>query len=457
MLIAPSLTPPYNRCDVEHQHEDIHTMPRPSFRPDSGRRPADTMMAMGARLAGAAIRASGHGQGATLPGLLAERCAPGIAARQAARLDRVVLVTGTNGKTTTTAMLAAALTASGRRVASNATGSNLYRGLATALLATDRATQDAVLEVDEAVLAQAVQELRPCLVVLLNLTRDQLDRHHEVGGLARRWRKAVAALAPGAVVVANGAEPPTAWVAQAAPSALLVQVTGVTLGRDHAGCPACGSLLTQAGSGSYGCPGCGWAPGPASVRIGRDGRQASLDGPGGTWPVQLPVASDGSALNVAAAWAAATRLGVDPAAALTTITRMGTVQGRFATSSWRGILVRLLLAKNPAGWDEVLSAADDQRNAAVVAVNAGTPDGRDTSWLWDVDMTRLQNRPLVAATGRRAEDVALRLEVAGVPCRVVRPLAAAIAQAGGRPGPHEVDVFADYTSFSQARELIGRD
>jgi UDP-N-acetylmuramyl tripeptide synthase len=188
-------------------------MPRPSVGPDGGRRLADQVLTVGVRLVGAVIRVSGRGQGATLPGLLAERCAPGIAARRAARLDRVVLVTGTNGKTTTTAMVAAALAAAGRRVASNATGSNLYRGLATALLATDRATQDAVLEVDEAVLAQAIQELRPCLVVLLNLTRDQLDRHHEVGGLARRWRQAVAALGPGAVVVANGAEPPTAWAA----------------------------------------------------------------------------------------------------------------------------------------------------------------------------------------------------------------------------------------------------
>ncbi len=431
-------------------------MPEPSVRPDGHRRLADRVVAGGARLAGAAIRASGRGQGATLPGLLAERCAPGIAARRAARLDRVVLVTGTNGKTTTTAMVAAALAASGRRVASNAAGSNLYRGMATALLAASPATQDAVLEVDEAVLATAVQELRPCLVVLLNLTRDQLDRYHEVGGLARRWRQAVAALAPGAVVVANGAEPPTAWVAQAAPSALLVRVESGGLGRDHAGCPACGSLLSQAGSGSYECGHCGWAPGLASVRVERAGHQASLNGPGGTWPARLPLASDGSALDVAAAWAAATRLGVDPAAALTTIAGIGTVQGRYATCSWHGLMVRLLLAKNPAGWDEALSAADDWRRAAVVAVNAGIPDGRDTSWLWDVDMARLRDRPLVAATGQRAEDVALRLEVAGVPCRVVRPLATAIAWAGGWTGQRGVDLFADYTSFSQARELIGR-
>jgi lipid II isoglutaminyl synthase (glutamine-hydrolysing) len=430
-------------------------MPEPSVRYGRGWRRVDRVVAVGVRLVGAVIRASGRGQGATLPGLLAEGCAPGIAARRAARLDRVVLVTGTNGKTTTTALLAAALATGGRRVVSNAAGSNLYRGLATALLAAGRATQDAVLEVDEAVLARAVRELRPCLVVLLNLTRDQLDRHHEVGGLARRWRQAVAALAPGAMVVANGGEPPTAWAAQAAPSALLVRIKGRGLGRDHAGCPACGSLLSQAGSASYGCGPCGWAPGPASVRIERDGYQASLDGLGGRWSVRLPLASDGSALDLAAAWAAATRLGVDPAAALATIAGIGTVQGRYAACSWHGVMVRPLLAKNPAGWDEALGAADDRRRAAVVAVNGGIPDGRDTSWLWDVDMARLGDRPLVTATGRRAEDVALRLEVAGVPCGIVRPLAAAIAQAGGRPGRRGVDLFADYTSFRQARELIG--
>jgi lipid II isoglutaminyl synthase (glutamine-hydrolysing) len=421
-----------------------------------GRRLADRVVAGGAQLAGTAIRASGRGQGTTLPGLFAERCAPGIGARRAARLDRVVLVTGTNGKTTTTAMVAAALAASGRRVATNAAGSNLYQGMVTALLAGGRATQDAVLEVDEAVLAKAVLELRPGLVVLLNLTRDQLDRHHELGGQARRWRQAVAALTPGATVVANGGEPPTAWVAQAAPSALLVRVEGVGLGRDHAGCPACGSLLSRAGWDLYRCRHCGWAPDPAAVRVERDGHQASLHGPGGTWPVRLPLASDGSALDLAAAWAAATRLGVDPAAALTTIAGIGTVQGRYATCSWNGVMVRLLLAKNPAGWDEALGAADDPRRAAVVAVNGGIPDGRDTSWLWDVDMARLGGRPLVAATGQRAEDVALRLEVAGVPCRIVRPLATAIARAGGRGGQRGVDLFADYTSFTQARELIGR-
>jgi lipid II isoglutaminyl synthase (glutamine-hydrolysing) len=129
------------------------------------------------------------------------------------------------------------------------------------------------------------------------------------------------------------------------------------------------------------------------------------------WSVQLPLASDGSALDLAAA----TCLGIDPAAALATIAGIGTVQGRYPSCCWHGIMVRLLLAKNPAGWDEALGAADDRRRAAVVAINGGIPGGCDTSWLWDVDLTRLCDRPLVVATGRRAEDVALRLEVAGVP------------------------------------------
>src|SRR4029453_11988377 len=105
-----------------------------------------------------------------------------------------------------------------------------------------------------------------------------------------------------------------------------------------------------------------------------------------------------------------------------TIAGIGTVQGRYAACSWHGVMVRLLLAKKPAGWDEALGAADDRRRAAVVAVNGGIPDGRDTSWLWDVDMARLGDRPLVTATGRRAEDRALPRGGAGGACVGGRPV-----------------------------------
>ena len=406
------------------------------------------------RLAGAASRATRRGQGNTLPGLVAERLAPGVARRRAARLDRVALVSGTNGKTTTTAMLAAALAADGRRVVSNQTGSNLHRGLATALLRADSTAQDAVLEVDEAVLPRAVEELRPRLLVLLNLTRDQLDRHHEVGGMTRRWRAAVARLDRAAEVVAGGADPRTAWVAQAAPHALLVAPAHARLGRDDAGCPRCGGLLREQPPGPYRCNRCGWAPAPAAVVVERDGHDVHLRGLGQRRATRLPVATDGYALDAAMAWTAALRLGADPLRALAAIAWLEAVQDRYASGSSDGTPVRLLLAKNPAGWDEALAAATDRGRAAVVSVNGGGPDGRDTSWLWDVDLGALRGRPQVVATGDRAEDVAVRLQVAGVACSLVRPLGRAIAKAGGRG--REVDLFADYTSFQLARELIHR-
>jgi lipid II isoglutaminyl synthase (glutamine-hydrolysing) len=425
------------------------------MRAPAGQETTDRAVAGAARLVGAVIRATGRGQGATLPGLLAERCAPGITRRRAARLERAVLVSGTNGKTTTTAMLATALAADGRRAVSNGAGSNLYRGLATALLGADEAAQDAVLEVDEAVLPRAIQELRPALVVLLNLTRDQLDRHHEVAGLASRWRRAVAGLPTAATAIAGGGDPRTAWAAEVAPHAVLVGMPGAGLGRDGAGCPCCGALLDQARSGGYACGRCGWTPRPLSVRVERRGAEVELHGLGARAAARLPVAADGYALDAGMAWTAAVRLGADPAAAMAAIAGLGVVQDRYALRSVGGVPVRMLLAKNPAGWDEALTAAADRGRAAVVAVNGGGPDGRDTSWLWDVEIARLSGRPLVVATGERAEDVALRLEVAGVPCAVVRPLETAIALAGGTAG-HGVDLFADYTAFRRAQELTGR-
>jgi lipid II isoglutaminyl synthase (glutamine-hydrolysing) len=406
--------------------------------------------------AGAAIRSTGRWQGGSLPGVLAERCAPGITRRRAACLNRAVLVSGTNGKTTTTAMVAAALAGDGRPVVSNGSGSNLWRGLTTALLGADARARDAVLEVDEAVLARAADQLRPDVVVLLNLTRNQLDRHHEVQRLAAHWRAAVGRLPAAATVIADGGDPRVAWAAEAAPRTVLVGLQGRRLGRDGAGCPVCGGLLGQAGSGRYRCRQCGWSPPAPTVVVERQGHHIRLHGFGSGHRGRLTVATDGQALDVAAAWAAATWLGADPERSLAVIAGLGTVQDRYAELSWRGSRLRLLLAKNPAGWDEALAAARDPGGAAVVAVNGGGPDGRDTSWLWDVDMGALRRRPLVVATGARAEDVALRLEVAGVACTLVRPLRAAIGRAAGRGSGRRVDLFADYTSFQQARRLLRR-
>jgi UDP-N-acetylmuramyl tripeptide synthase len=177
-----------------------------------------------------------------------------------------------------------------------------------------------------------------------------------------------------------------------------------------------------------------------------------LEGFGASREASLPVASPGYAANVAAAWAAAVTLGVEPAVAIEAIAGVQVVESRYADLAWRGRTVRLLLAKNPAGWDDVLAGVAASSRPAVVSINAGIPDGRDTSWIWDVDMRSLGGRSVVVASGARAEDIALRLAVAGLDPAVEPDLERALVRACGDGG--SVDLLGDYTSFQAARRLI---
>ncbi|HEX9342260.1 MAG TPA: MurT ligase domain-containing protein [Actinomycetota bacterium] len=412
----------------------------------------DQLARLVARTARRSIRISGRGQGSTLPGRLAERVSPGVLARAAKGLDPLVLVSGTNGKTTTTALLSAALRAAGHRVVTNATGSNLRSGLTSALVCHRGPADCAVLEVDEATMPRVVGDLRPNLLVLLNLSRDQLDRYHEVRSVGAAWRTAATRLGSHARVVAVDHDPLVCYAAQGAPEAVMVGVSGAHLGRDHAGCPACGDLLGS-NRGRAACPGCQWQPGPRQVEAFRQGSLVRLRGLGEQVHLSLPVASPGYAANATAAWAAAVTLGVDATAAARAIAGVKVVEARYAEVGWRGRTVRLLLAKNPAGWDEVLAAVAGSERPAVVSLEAGIPDGRDTSWFWDVDIRALRNRPVVVASGSRARDVALRLGVAGVNYEVEPRLDRALALAGGKGGA--LDLLADYTSFQAARRLVG--
>jgi hypothetical protein len=167
----------------------------------------DRLAALLARSCRWAIRATGSGAGNTLPGRLAEWVAPGVLGRAAVGLRPIVLVSATNGKTTTTALISAALRAAGRRVVTNSSGSNLHRGLTAAVLSSPGVAGCAVLEVDEATLPGVVDELDPDMLVLLNLSRDQLDRFHEVHTVASRWRSAAGRLHRGARVVAVDHDP----------------------------------------------------------------------------------------------------------------------------------------------------------------------------------------------------------------------------------------------------------
>ncbi len=417
-------------------------------------RPVRVALAVAAtRAVNAASRRTGHGSGTVAGGRVGLGLYPGMV-RSLAAGRPVGLVSGTNGKTTTTRLLAAALEGAGAGpVVSNVTGANMPAGHAAALAAGPPAGP-VVLEVDEGYLAATVADTDPRVVVLLNLSRDQLDRTNEVRRTAGAWR---AALGPdGPEVVANADDPLVAWAAGGARTTWVA--AGIRWREDAVGCPACGGRIEfdQAG---WACP-CGFArpePGVAldDAEAGATVRWAD----GRTEPLGARLPGRFNRANTLMAAVAATVMGVPWEGALAGATSVEEVAGRFARATVGGVPTRLLLAKNPAGWAELLALVARGDLPVVVAINARIADGRDPSWLWDVPFEQLAGRPVVA-TGERRLDLAVRLRHAGVahqlaedPQAAVR-LAAGAADANG-PGA-EVEFIGNYTAFDDLRRAAAR-
>ena len=412
-------------------------------------------------------RALGRGSGTVAGGRAGLLVDPGLLATLAAG-RRVALVTGTNGKTTTTRLLAAALTDpdGGDVPVSNATGANMPAGHVAALAGAPAATV-AVLEVDEGYLGQLITETAPRVVVLLNLSRDQLDRISEVRMLVDRWRVSLAGLtAPtpdgrGTVVVANADDPMVAYAATAAPA-----VTWVGAGQvwhdDAAGCPACGGRIEFAVDGRWACDRCDFARPDVAAEV--DDHTLVLSG-GARLGIDIGLPGRFNRANAAmAAMAAAPILesvgGAGPAGgaavALGRLDRVVEVAGRFSTVTRGGRPVRLLLAKNPAGWTAIFDLLEEgggHDGPVVLSVNARTADGFDTSWLWDVPFERLGGRTVVA-TGERRLDLAVRLRYAGVEHAVVDGPVAALDHGVAAPGGSPVEFLGNYTAFADLRRAL---
>jgi UDP-N-acetylmuramyl tripeptide synthase len=364
------------------------------------------------------------------------------------------IVSGTNGKTTTTRLLAAALEASGSAVVTNATGSNMPAGHVAALAGAPAANV-AVLEVDEAYLPEVVGSLDPGVVVLLNLSRDQLDRSNEVRMVATKWREALGEAS--GTVVANADDPLVAFGAQTAPSVVWV-AGGMRWRSDASGCPACGGRIRFTDS-SWSCD-CGFArPTPdVDVEVGLDGSTTAVFADGRRLPVVLSIPGTFNHRNAVLAAAAAEVLGVPADLSLVAMERIEGVAGRFSTQSVDGVSTHLLLAKNPAGWEELLHLVAPGTTPVVVAINARIADGRDPSWLWDVPFERLSGRPIVAS-GERSADLSVRLHYAGIEHERVPDPVEAVALASrlrsGQEDPQPVEFIGNYTAFHELLRAIG--
>jgi CobQ-like glutamine amidotransferase family enzyme/UDP-N-acetylmuramyl tripeptide synthase len=385
----------------------------------AGGRRRGALAARAAVAVGSTSRRLRLGSGSVVGGRVGLRIDPGLLERLAAG-RAVALVSGTNGKTTTTRLLAAAAQAQHGAVATSDAGANLPAGVVAALAA--QPAGPAVLEVDEAHLPAVADAVRPSAVVLLNLSRDQLDRVAEVRALATRWRAAAARLGE-AVVVANADDPLVVWAALPAHHVVWV-AAGLRWRADAGGCPSCAGRIVHRDDG-WGCPTCGLSrPDPdvavedSAVRW-RDGRVDEL---------VLALPGRHNVANAAMALAAAPVLGIDRAVAATAMAAVREVAGRYTVVDVDGVGVRLLLAKNPAGWGELLDLLAGPARPVVLGINAEVADGRDPSWLWDVAFERLAGR-LVLATGRRALDLSVRLRHAGIEHRVVPDQRAAVAAA----------------------------
>jgi len=393
--------------------------------------------------AGRVSRLTGRGDGSVIGGVLGLRVEPELLRLLAA--DRqVVLVTGTNGKTTTTRLITAALGALGQDVASNAFGANMEAGLASALGRAPDAPY-AVLETDERYLPAVIEATSPRVVVLLNLSRDQMDRAAEIWLTARRWRQALAT-ASGCMVIANADDPLIAWAASAAP-----RVTWVAAGQrwheDSWCCPECGSHLRRDELG-WRCGECGFAR-PAGRWVLSDG--AVIDETGQVRDLGLTLPGVANQSNAVVALAVAAHFGAPVEQALPRLREVRSVAGRYTQVERQGRQVRLLLAKNPAGWLEAFDVLAPPPVPVLLAVNAQIPDGKDTSWLWDVDYRVLRGRP-VYVSGERRLDLAVRLEADEIPFELVDGIDAAVS----RVDAGELDVVANYTAFQQIRSILGR-
>ncbi|TML29971.1 MAG: DUF1727 domain-containing protein [Actinobacteria bacterium] len=431
-----------------------------------------------ARTAGRLSRLAGAGGGTTVPGKLLWRVDPGAVDRLAARLPLgSAVISATNGKTTTAAM-AAEILRQRIHLAHNSSGANLVSGVASTLLDA-RGAELGLFEVDEAALPEVAARVRPRAVCLGNLFRDQLDRYGELEHVAARWRSAVRELPAEAALVLNGDDPQVGELARDRAGAVVFGVDDPSVARpslQHAAdskyCVRCGTPYEYAAAyvghlGEYSCPNCGHAR-PALSVVARDVRMQGLDGvafrlqtPDGARDVRLRVPGLYNVYNALAAASLAGALGASLDEVTAGLERFSAAFGRFERIAVgdRGLL--MLLIKNPAGANEAVRTIVDggAPSLAVIALNDAIADGRDVSWIWDVDFEPLlPHLGRLVAAGDRAAELALRFKYAGMDgdaIEVIPSLERALDRGLELTPPgDELIVLPTYTAMLALRKIV---
>jgi lipid II isoglutaminyl synthase (glutamine-hydrolysing) len=366
------------------------------------------------------VRSLRLGAASVLPGEISRRLHPRLLPLLFEQVSQgVILVVGTNGKTTTSLLLKKILDDRGFKVVHNSSGANLINGLITALLSstgiTGNLTADyAILEVDENILPLLLQDCQPEYIIALNLFRDQLDRYGEVDTIAQRWHKAIAPLPKDITILLNADDPTLSSLGQQLKQKVLyfglnepeLYLNEIPHAVDSIYCPSCGHLLDYQGVylshlGDYQCPSCGFKKSETNL----DSRE---------WP-QILIGVYNK-YNTLAAGLLAQQLGIDSNHICETIKNFKAAFGRAEELDIDGKKVRILLSKNPVGMNETIRAVNNINKASnsgvtLLILNDRIPDGTDVSWIWDVDTEELvQLGGTLIVSGDRTYDMALRLQ-----------------------------------------------
>lgn len=411
-----------------------------------------------------------------LPGRIALAIDPNILEHLRAKATQgSIVVCGTNGKTTTTNVLAASLEASGMQVLCNRAGANMVSGIASALL-PGKVADWAVLEADELSTIHILPQLRPSYLVLLNLFRDQLDRSGEIDHVQDTIVEALAA-SPHTTLLVCGDDPLSMGVAiRAHALGRRVLAFGVAddleLAPDRVPearfCQVCGAELTYeyrsyAQLGKFSCPECDFSR-PAldfeatGVDVNREGVTFDFGGVGlpGTQIVHADFGGVYMVYNLLAAASAASLVGVDAEQFQDVLDEYHPENGRLQHFAVDGREVVLNLAKNPTGFNQNISLllADERPKAAFFVVNDEANDGKDISWIWDVDFERFAGQPdslRVIAGGHRANEVQVRLKYAGIDAQIAGSVAEALEQISDLPADRPLYVLTNYSALWPAK------
>lgn len=431
-----------------------------------------------ARAARAAARRLGRG-GTTVAGRVLLRLEPDAIERLGSRLDAgSVLISATNGKTTTASLLAGVLGRAGRPLVHNRAGSNMHWGVATALLeAGSEAMQLGLFEVDEAWLPEVARRLDPRAFLLSNLFRDQLDRYGELEIVAERWGEMVAASPADTSLVLNADDPLIADLGRERDRVLYFGIEDDSLalpGLQHASdskrCRRCEHAYAYEAAylahlGRYECPNCGRSrptPGVAARAVtlrGMDGSDIVMATPVGEVSVRFPLPGVYNVYNALAAAACAVELGASAEEIRTGLEGVTAAFGRTEKLRLGARDLAILLIKNPAGANEVLRTLtlEEGELELWIALNDHTADGHDVSWIWDADFELLAGRARrITCSGTRAEEMALRLKYAGVEAEleVERDLERSLDAATTRGDGATLYALPTYTALLELRRIL---